>query len=167
MLSVDVETPDGRTTRRQAYSDAWLEREGGQAAWLRLDVDGQTRVPKVVGDGMLVSTASGSSAYARAMGAVPVPLNSPVLTLTGSNVFHPRFWKPMVLPDDSVITMSNLDRSGKRPVRGFVDGQPTETVEAMTVKRSAVAGVELAFTREFDPSAKLMRTLFPPSSDEG
>jgi NAD+ kinase len=116
---------------------------------------------------MLVSTASGSSAYARAMGAVPVPLNSPVLTLTGSNVFHPRFWKPMVLTDDSVITMASLDRSGKRPVRGFLDGQPLGVVEAMTVKQSAVAGVELAFTREFDPSGKLLRSLFPPASEEG
>jgi NAD+ kinase len=167
MLSVDVESADGRTTRGQAYSDAWLEREGGQAAWLRLDVDGQTCVPRVVGDGMLVSTASGSSAYARAMGAVPVPLNSPVLTLAGSNVFHPRFWKPMVLTDDSVITLASLDRSGKRPVRGFLDGQPLGVVEAMTVKRSAVAGVELAFTREFDPSGKLLRSLFPPASEEG
>jgi nicotinate (nicotinamide) nucleotide adenylyltransferase len=166
MLRVDAESPDGRTTRGLAYSDAWLERDGGQAAWLRLDVDGQTRVARVVGDGMLVATASGSSAYARAMGSVPVPLNSPVLTLAGSNVFRPRFWKPMALSDDVLVTLTNLDRSGKRPVRGFIDGQPLGVVQAMTVKRSAVAGVELAFTREFDPSGKLVRSLFPPADGE-
>jgi NAD+ kinase len=162
MLRVDAEAPDGRTTTGLAYGDVWLERDGGQAAWLRLDVDGQTRVPKVVGDGMLVSTASGSSAYARAMGAVPVPLNSPLLTLAGSNIFHPRFWKPMALTDDSVVAITSLDRSGKRPVRGFLDGQPLGVVQAVTVQRSKVAGAELAFTREFDPSAKLLRSLFPP-----
>ena len=71
MLRVDAEMADGRlATGRLAYGDVWLERDGGQAAWLRLDVDGQTRVPKVVGDGLLVSTAAGSSAYARAIGAV-------------------------------------------------------------------------------------------------
>jgi nicotinate (nicotinamide) nucleotide adenylyltransferase len=166
MLRVDAEAPDGRTTRGLAYSDAWLERDGGQAAWLRLDVDGQTRVPRVVGDGMLVATASGSSAYARAMGGVPVPLNSPVLTLAGSNVFRPRFWKPMVLSDDSLVTLTSLDRSGKRPLRGFLDGQPLGVVQAMTVKRSTAAGVELAFTREFDPSGKLLDSLFPPSDGE-
>ena len=96
--------PRPRTAERTAgvaYGDAWLERDGGQAAWLRLDVDGQTRVPQIVGDGMLVATASGSSAYARAMGAVPVPLNTSVLTLAGSNVFRPRFWRPMTLLDDA------------------------------------------------------------------
>jgi NAD+ kinase len=165
MLRVDAEAPDGRRTTGLAYGDVWLERDGGQAAWLRLDVDGQTRVPKVVGDGMLVSTASGSSAYARAMGAVPVPLNSPLLTLAGSNIFHPRFWKPMALTDDSLVSITNLDRSGKRPVRGFLDGQPLGVVQAVTVQRSKVAGAELAFTREFDPSSKLLRSLFPPSDE--
>ena len=167
MLRVDAEMADGRlATGRLAYGDVWLERDGGQAAWLRLDVDGQTRVPKVVGDGLLVSTAAGSSAYARAMGAVPVPLNSPVLTLAGSNVFHPRFWKPMALTDDSVVAITSLDRSGKRPVRGFIDGQPLGVIHAVTVRRSSVAGVELAFTREFDPTGKLLRSLFPPSDQQ-
>jgi NAD kinase len=166
MLRVDAETPDGRKNRVLAYSDAWLERDGGQAAWLRLDVDGQTRVPQIVGDGVLVATASGSSAYARAMGAVPVPLNTSVLTLAGSNVFRPRFWRPMTLLDDAVIALTSLDESGKRPVRGFIDGQPVGVVHAVTVKRSAVAGVQLAFTREFDPSDKLLRSLFPPSDEK-
>jgi NAD kinase len=165
MLRVDAEQPDGRATRGLAYSDAWLEREGGQAAWLRLDVDGQTRVPKLVGDGMLISSASGSSAYARAMGAVPVPLNAAILTLVGSNVFRPRFWRPMTLGDDAVVKLTALDRSGKRPVRGFLDGQPLGAVQSMTVRRWAVAGVELAFTPEFDPTGKLLRSFFPPATD--
>ncbi|MFO0954561.1 MAG: NAD(+)/NADH kinase, partial [Isosphaeraceae bacterium] len=48
MLRVDAVFPDGRETRGLAFGDAWLERDGGQAAWLRLDVDGQTRLPKIV-----------------------------------------------------------------------------------------------------------------------
>jgi NAD kinase len=167
MLRVDAEASDGCITQAHAYSDAWLERTTGQAAWLRLDVDGQTRLKKIVGDGMLVATASGSSGYARAMGAGPVPLKSPVLILAGSNVFQPRFWKQMTLADDVVVQLSNLDQSGKRPVRAFADGHPLGIVREVTIRKSAVAGVELAFTREFDPSVKLLNSLFPPSDDAG
>jgi hypothetical protein len=71
----------------------------------------------------------------------------------------------MTLVDDAVVGLTSLDRSGKRPVRGFIDGQPLGVVHEMTLRRSAVAGVELAFTREFDPSGKLLRSLFPPSDD--
>ncbi len=162
MLRVDAKRPDGESTWGLAYTDVWLERAEGQAAWLRVDVDGETRVSKVVGDGMLVSTAAGSSAYARAMGAVPVPIDTPTLTLAGSNIFQPRFWKPMVLSDDSLITLSSLDYSGKRPLRGFIDGSPLGLVQEITVRRSLSASVELAFTKQFDPCARLLRTLFPP-----
>lgn len=162
MLRIDAETPNGATSWGLAFSDVWVERAEGQAAWLRLDVDGETRVSKVVGDGMLVATASGSSAYARGMGAVPVPLNTPTITLAGSNIFQPRFWKPMTLPDDTTVTLASLDSSGKRPVRSFIDGIPMGIVQQITIKRSITASVELAFTREFDPSARLLRSLFPP-----
>ena len=165
MLRVDITDPEGRTRRELAYLDAWMERNTGQAAWLRIDVDGQTQVPKVVGDGLLVATPSGSSAYARAMGATPVPLTAPVLTLAGSNVFRPRFWKPVALPESAVVRLTNLDETGKRSIRGFLDGEPMGAVAAMEVRLSSVAAVELAFTPQFDLSARLLRSLFPPSED--
>lgn len=163
MLRVDTETPDGEQSMGLAFSDVWLERAEGQAAWIKLDVDGETRMPKLVGDGMLVSTAAGSSAYARAMGAIPVPINTPTVTLVGSNIFQPRFWKPMALPDSSLIRFSSLDRSGKRPLRGFLDGTPLGLVQQISVRRSLTASVEMAFTKEFDPAARLLRSLFPPN----
>jgi NAD kinase len=166
MLRVDAEKPGGERMEGLAFGDAWIERDGGQAAWLRLDVDGQTRVPKIVGDGMLVASAAGSSAYARALGAIPVPLTTPVFTLAGSNIFRPRFWKPMTLADETTISIVSLDRTGKRPVRGFLDGQPLGVIQSLTVQRSAIATVELAFTGEFDPSGKLLRSLFPPTDEE-
>jgi NAD+ kinase len=162
MLRVDTTAADGRVTRGLAYGDAWVERDSGQAAWLRIDVDGRTQVPKVVGDGLLVATPSGSSAYARAMGATPVPLTAPVLTLAGSNVFRPRFWKPVALPETTTVRLTNLDATGKRPIRAFLDGHLAGPVTAMDVRISSVAAVELAFTPQFDLSERLLRSLFPP-----
>lgn len=166
MLRVDTQTPDGRTSRSLAYVDAWVERDTGQAAWLRVDVDGRTQVPKVVGDGLLVATPSGSSAYARAMGATPVPLTAQVLTLAGSNVFRPRFWKPVALSENAVVRLTNLDETGKRSVRGFLDGHLVGPITSMEVRVSSVAAVELAFTPQFDLSARLLRSLFPPSEEQ-
>ena len=160
MLRVDTTAPDGRVTRGLAYSDAWVERDSGQASWLRIDVDGRTQVPKVVGDGLLVATPSGSSAYARD-GATPVA-GRPVLTLAGSNVFRPRFWKPVALPETTTVRITNLDERGKRPVRAFLDGHLAGPVTAMEVQISSVAAAELAFTPQFDLSERLLRSLFPP-----
>lgn len=161
MLRVESVAPDGRVQYGLAYSDAWVERDSGQAAWLSLEVDGRIQIQRVVGDGLLVATPAGSSGYARAMGATPVPLSAPVLTLAGSNVFQPYFWKPVTLPETARVRINSLDDRGKRPVRGFLDGHPLGPVRAMEVRLSTIAAAELAFTPQYDLSERLLRSLFP------
>jgi NAD+ kinase len=117
----------------------------------------------------LVATPVGSSSYARAMGATPVPLTAPVLTLAGSNVFRPRFWRPITLPEGSTVTISSLmpnNKPGyndKRPIRGFVDGREIGVVKWMRVRVSTVAAVELAFTPAFNLASRVLQSMFPPA----
>jgi NAD kinase len=137
-----------------------VERESGQTAWIEVSVNGAVRMARVVADGMLLSTAAGSTSYARALGASPLPFNADVLTLAGSNVLIPAFWRPAVLPLDSVIRFRNLDPV-KRPWRGFIDGTAQGPVTEMTARVSQTAAVELLFAPEYDPVAKLAVTQFP------
>lgn len=160
LLWVETTPPDGECSDSLAFNDCWLERESGQTAWIEVSVNGKVRMPKVVADGMLVATAAGSTSYARAMGAVPLPLNAPLLTLAGSNVLIPEFWQPAVLPSNTVVKLRNLDLS-KRPLRGFIDGVAHGHVEEMTIRISRVAAVELLFLPERDPVEKLAMLQFP------
>lgn len=160
LLSVEAVGPDGRRRDEVAFNDCWVEREGGQTAWVELTVNGTVRLSKLVADGLLLATAAGSTGYAWALGAVPLPFNAPLLTLAGSNVFSPRDWRPAVLATDSVVTLRNLDPA-KRPLRGFADGVPLGEVASLTVRVSPVAAAELLFTREHDPAAKLAALQFP------
>ncbi|MGL6096693.1 MAG: NAD(+)/NADH kinase, partial [Fimbriiglobus sp.] len=75
LLWVETESPDGHRRGELAFNDCWIERETGQTAWIEVSVNGRTRMPKVVADGMLVATAAGSTSYARAMRATPLPFN--------------------------------------------------------------------------------------------
>src|SRR5205823_8694325 len=92
-----------------AFNDGWVERATGQTAWVRLQVNGEEVLPKVVADGVLVATAAGSTSYARAMGATPVPFPVPALLLVGSNVLSPDGWKPAVWGMDAEVEMTTLD----------------------------------------------------------
>lgn len=160
LLWVETVAPDGERLGGLAFNDCWVERETGQTAWVEVVVNGQTRMPRVVADGMLVATAAGSTSYARAMGATPLPFNAALLTLAGSNVLKPEFWHPAVLTGDSVVTVRSLDPV-KRPLRGFLDGIGVGPVREMTARVSRIAAVELLFTREHDPVAKLAVLQFP------
>ena len=151
---------EGPRANEIAYNDAWVERETCQTAWIEVSVNGVVRMPQVVADGMLVATAAGSTSYARAMGATPLPLNANLLTLAGSNVLKPEFWRPAVLPCDSTIRLRNLDTT-KRPWRAFVDGIARGNVHEMTVRISPTSSVELLFAPEYDPVVELAVTQFP------
>jgi NAD+ kinase len=159
-----VERADGSRHAALAFNDAWVERVSGQTAWLRVSVDGRERLAQLVADGALVATAAGSTCYAHAMGAAPLPLDTQALVLVGSNVLRPAFFQPAVLPLESVVELRTLD-SAKRPLRGYIDGVEQGEVTCMTVRASNTAAVELAFDPRFDASEKLARLQFPPPTE--
>jgi nicotinate (nicotinamide) nucleotide adenylyltransferase len=144
MLFVTTRDDQGRETNAYAFNDVWVERSGSQSAWLRVLVDGVERIPRLVGDGLLASTAAGSTAYARSMGAPPLPANSPSWLLVGSNVMLPLGWKSALLSPEAVVEAINLDPE-KRPMTSYLDGHPGGATTSFKVRLSRVAAVELAF----------------------
>lgn len=160
LLRVDLETLDGTRHMGLSFNDAWVERGTGQTAWIELRVNGEVRIPRVVADGMLVSTAAGSTSYARAMGATPIPLHTPVIVLVGSNVLMPLNFKTAVLPRDSEIEMRTIDPN-KRPLQAYLDGVSYGRVRWIRIRVSRIAAAELAFSAEYDPAAKLAAIQFP------
>jgi NAD+ kinase len=164
LLWVEIERADGERHAALAFNDAWVERASGQTAWLRVTVDGRERLAPLVADGALIATAAGSTCYARAMGAAPLPLDTAALVLVGSNVLRPAFFQPAVLPLESVVELRTLDPV-KRPLRGYIDGVEQGEVRSMTARVSNIAAVELAFDPRFDAAEKLARLQFPPAAE--
>jgi nicotinate (nicotinamide) nucleotide adenylyltransferase len=160
LLYVELSYTDGTRQHAWAFNDTWVERATGQTAWLEVRVDGHVRVPHLVADGALIATAAGSTAYARAMGAVPLPLGTPALLLVGSNVLRPLFWKPVVLPMNAHVTLTTLDPE-KRPLQAYVDGVALGNVQRLSARVSNVACVEMVFVPPHDPAAKLAAIQFP------
>jgi len=163
LLYAEAERADGQTTSALAFNDVWVERATGQTAWIQVSVNDEERLAQLVADGALVSTAAGSTSYARAMGAIPLPLNTPVLLLVGSNVLRPAFWKPVVLPLSARVELRTLDR-GKRPLQGYIDGVSQGLVTSLRARVSNIAAVELAFAPDHHPESKLAQIQFPPPS---
>jgi NAD kinase/nicotinic acid mononucleotide adenylyltransferase len=162
LLHVELELLDGSHKTALAFNDTWVERATGQTAWIKVIENGQTRLDKLVGDGALVATAAGSTAYARAMGAVSLPLGTPAILLVGSHVMRPPAWRPVVLPLDSTIELRTLDEK-KRPLDAYIDGVPQGSVRRLRARISRVAAVELAFHPGTDLASKLARVQFPTS----
>lgn len=160
LLYVQILGADSVTKEALAFNDAWVERATGQSAWIQVKVNADVRVKQLVADGALVATAAGSSAYARAMGASPLPLNTPALVLVGSNVMHPSSWRPVVLSLDSTVEFSTIDQE-KRPLQAYIDGVSQGTVVSLRARVSNIASVELLFSPKHDPATRLAKIQFP------
>src|SRR6185503_11769076 len=92
-----------------SFNDAWIERSSGQSAWFSVSVNGKVRMPKVVCDGILTSTAAGSTAYSMSMGAQPLLADTPAWLMVGSNVMTPLNWKSALLSLESLVEVRSLD----------------------------------------------------------
>ncbi|MBI3270258.1 MAG: NAD(+)/NADH kinase [Planctomycetes bacterium] len=160
LLYVETRGTGSEWKQSVAFTDAWVERACGQTAWIDVSVNGQVRLAKMVADGVLLSTAAGSTAYARSMGATPLHVETPAVVLVGSNVMEPPNWKSALLSLDSRVEFVSLD-SRKRPLNGYVDGELQGEVEQMKARVSRIAAVELAFSPGHDMAEKLAQLQFP------
>ncbi len=160
LLYVEVVDAKGKTHREIAFNDVWWERSSPSTAWMRVAVNGKTRIKKLEADGILVAAPQGSAAYARSMGAPPVPLNSQALIMVGNNVARPN-WRFAILPTDAEIMVTNLEAE-HRAIRAVIDGNLViEDVVSMKVRRSRTAAVELLFDPRLDIGAKMIAAQFP------
>lgn len=160
MLYIETESPEGERKEALAFNDAWLERSTSQSAWVEVEVSGEIRIPKLVADGALVSTAAGSTAYARSMGVAPLLADSPGWILAGSNVMSPAGWKSALLDPEATVTIRSLGGE-KRPLNGFVGGVPLGPVSVFHARQSRIATVELVFAAQRDMAEKIARLQFP------
>lgn len=164
MLYVELEKECGSTETALAFNDAWVERATSQSAWLEITVNDRVRIPKLVGDGVLVSTAAGSTAYARSMGCPPLLADTPGWLIVGSNVLKPPAWKSALLSSEAHVQIRNIGGE-KRPVDAFVDGRGQGKVLNMRARLSRIAAPELAFSAEHDTAEKIALIQFPPGGE--
>ena len=159
LLKVQMLTKDGHWHGGLTFNDAWIERSTGQTAWMTVRVDGRERIGKLIGDGLLVSTAAGSTAYARSMGGTPLLIDTPAWMLVGSNILQPINWKSALLSLESQVEVECLNTE-KRPMRGFYHGNCIGDVTAMRARVSRIAAVELAFCTSHDITEKIQNLQF-------
>lgn len=139
-----VETTDGQSRELLAFNEVALLRHTGQSANLRVTIAGRVALEKLVGDGLLIATPSGSTAYNASAGGPILPPGSGLVALTPLAVFRPRRWRGAQLPDHLPIEVENLDPD-KRPLGAAADGREVEQVLRTRVSKAQGQEAQLLF----------------------
>ncbi len=149
-LKIDCTCKDGSTHTSLAINEVTFLRSTPQSAKLRIRIDGVERINCFSGDGLLISTPTGSTAYNHSAGGPIMPLDSNTLVMTAICGFRPRRWSYAILPQSSVIDIDILEID-KRPVR-VEAGQ--DIIQNVTTARLWL-DCTTAFTLLFDPEQHL------------
>ncbi len=115
-LRTECITSNGTKTEALAINEVTVLRNSPQSVKLRVLVDGIERIARYSGDGLLVSTPAGSTAYNHSAGGPIMPLDANTLVMTAVCGFRPRRWSYAVLPQSSVVNIEAIE-TDKRPVR--------------------------------------------------
>lgn len=149
-LRMEAIDQDGLRFTSCAINEVSLLRETRQTAKIEISVNGKVRVPELAGDGVLLATPVGSTAYNLSAHGPILPLDSQMLALTPISPFRPRRWRGAILPDRSKVTF-RIREPAKRPVMVVADQKEFRDVAEVHVEIAR----DMAMTLLFDPGHAL------------
>ena len=107
--------PTGQEIKAIAINEISIRREKYQAAKIQIMIDNEVRIEELVCDGVILSTAAGSTGYNYSASGPIIPLGSNVVALTAVSAYSPRHWRGGLLKDNAKIKIINNNPS-KRPI---------------------------------------------------
>ncbi|KQM13842.1 NAD kinase [Novosphingobium sp. Leaf2] len=154
-LRMQAVTRSGTAHTYHAINEVSLLRETRQSAKVEVRINGRVRMDELAGDGILVATPVGSTAYNLSAHGPILPLGSRMLAMTPLNPFRPRRWKGAILPESAEVEFRILEPD-KRPVAAVADHKEVRDVAVVRISASA----EKELTLLFDPGFTLEERIF-------
>jgi len=158
-LDMCAQTESGLRVSSLAYNEVSLLRQTRQAARFSIALNGQVRLDEMVGDGVLVATPAGSTAYNYSAHGPILPLGSQVIALTPIAPFRPRRWRGALLKAETEICFRVLDPY-KRPVSVTADSHEVRDVIEVTIRESREHTVTLLFDPEHNLEERILSEQF-------
>lgn len=112
-----------------------------------------------MGDGVLVATPAGSTAYNFSAGGPILPIASRILALTAIAPFRPRRWRGVLLPHTASIELEFLEVE-KRPVSAVADISEVRDVESIRIQEDPGAALTLLFDPGHDLEERILHEQF-------
>ncbi|GHM58148.1 MAG: NAD kinase [Candidatus Mesenet longicola] len=109
LLEMEATDVNGQGYHSVAINEVSLFRKTNRVVHIKIIINNKLRMEKLVGDGIMLSTPAGSTAYNFSAGGSILPLNSNLFALTPINPFRPRRWRGALLSDDDLVELEIID----------------------------------------------------------
>ncbi len=129
-----------------AINEVSLFRQSRQTTFLNIKVGKKNLIKKLIGDGILVCSPAGSTAYNLSVHGPILSLNSGKIAITPISPFRPRRWKGKIISNNKSIKILNIG-SNKRPIAAASDNQEFRNIKNLTIKVHKNIKINLLFDK--------------------
>ncbi len=142
-----------------AINEVSMLRQTRQSAHIQVKINDLVKIERLVGDGILVATAAGSTAYNLSAHGPVIPMGSDILALTPISPFRPRRWRGAILPSHATFSFQVLSNK-KRPVSATADNFEVRHVVRVDVKERRDIGVRVLYDPQHNLEDRILNEQF-------
>ena len=142
-----------------AFNEISLMRQTHQAAKISIKINDIERMNELICDGVLVSTAAGSTAYNLSAHGSIIPLDSKLLALTPISAFRPRRWRGALISEKMKINLYVND-SNIRSSSVTADHNEFRNIEEVEITSSKDEACNLLFNNQHSMEERILKEQF-------
>lgn len=142
-----------------AINEVSLIRQLSQASKIKIKINDKERLDYLSGDGVLIATPAGSTAYNMSLRGPILPLDSNIMALTPISPFRPRNWRGAILPSNSKVEFTILDYKN-RPVSATSDFIEVRNVKKVSVEEDKSISFKILFDSNHSLEERIIREQF-------
>lgn len=158
-LEMEVLSINGEVAHHLAVNEVSLFRSTSQSIKTQITIDNEIRIKELVGDGVLVASPAGSSAYNFSVNGPILPIGSNILVLTPISPFRPRKWPGAIIPNTATVNFELLDPIN-RPANAVADFINVENVKSVSIRERRDISISLMFDPNHSLEERILKEQF-------
>ena len=150
---------NGQVKESLAINEVSLLRQTKQSAHIKVKINDDTKIERLVGDGIMVATPAGSTAYNLSAHGPVIPMGSEILAVTPISPFRPRRWRGAIVPSHAEVSFEILSHR-KRPVSATSDNFEVRHVCRVDIRARKDIGIHVLYDPQHNLEDRILNEQF-------
>ncbi|PRD36079.1 UNVERIFIED_CONTAM: nadK [Trichonephila clavipes] len=159
LLKMEATDTSGKKYHYIAVNEVYVFRKANQIVEMNITINDKLKVEKFRGDGVILSTPTGSTAYNFSAGGPILPLNSNLLALTSINSYYPRHWNGALISNDTIVQI-DINDTKNRPALVVSDYKEFHNISQIKIQKDHENTITLLFDKDYPLNERIFDRQF-------